>query len=116
MSSSGKAGKAGGEKAASQSHSAKAGLQIPVGRIHRLLKKVITDQLLHDCNFPSIAIHSGLGQEEQNDCYKQFKAFEKRILVATNIFGRGIDVEQVNIVVNYDTPGEADSYLHRVGW
>ncbi|CAH7668748.1 histone H2A, embryonic-like protein [Phakopsora pachyrhizi] len=39
MSSSGKAGKAGGEKAASQSHSAKAGLQIPVGRIHRLLKK-----------------------------------------------------------------------------
>ncbi|KAI8446978.1 helicase, partial [Phakopsora pachyrhizi] len=72
-------------------------------------------QLLRDCNFPSIAIHLGLGQEEQIDCYKQFKAFKKRILVATNIFGRGIDVERVNIVVNYDTPGEADSYLHRVG-
>ncbi|KAA1117676.1 Suppressor of the cold-sensitive snRNP bioproteinsis mutant brr1-1 [Puccinia graminis f. sp. tritici] len=35
--------------------------------------------------------------------------------VATDIFGRGIDVERVNIVINYDTPGEADSYLHRVG-
>jgi ATP-dependent RNA helicase UAP56/SUB2 len=47
--------------------------------------------------------------------YKEFKNFEKRILVATDIFGRGIDVERVNIVVNYDTPADADSYLHRVG-
>jgi late competence protein required for DNA uptake (superfamily II DNA/RNA helicase) len=47
--------------------------------------------------------------------YTAFKAFEKRILVATDIFGRGIDVERVNIVVNYDAPGDADSYLHRVG-
>lgn len=35
--------------------------------------------------------------------------------MATDIFGRGIDVERVNIVVNYDAPGDADSYLHRVG-
>ena len=47
--------------------------------------------------------------------YTAFKAFEKRILVATDIFGRGIDVERVNIVVNYDCPPDADSYLHRVG-
>ena len=47
--------------------------------------------------------------------YTAFKAFEKRILVATDIFGRGIDVERVNIVVNYDSPLDADSYLHRVG-
>lgn len=48
--------------------------------------------------------------------YTAFKAFEKRILVATDIFGRGIDVERVNIVVNYDCPSDADSYLHRVGY
>lgn len=48
--------------------------------------------------------------------YTAFKAFEKRILVATDIFGRGIDVERVNIVVNYDCPADADSYLHRVGY
>jgi ATP-dependent RNA helicase UAP56/SUB2 len=47
--------------------------------------------------------------------YTAFKAFEKRILVATDIFGRGIDVERVNIVINYDSPPDADSYLHRVG-
>jgi len=48
--------------------------------------------------------------------YTAFKAFEKRILVATDIFGRGIDVERVNIVVNYDCPPDADTYLHRVGY
>jgi ATP-dependent RNA helicase UAP56/SUB2 len=36
-------------------------------------------------------------------------------MVATDIFGRGIDIERVNIVVNYDMPDSADSYLHRVG-
>ena len=37
-------------------------------------------------------------------------------MVATDIFGRGIDVERVNIVINYDCPPDADSYLHRVGY
>lgn len=36
-------------------------------------------------------------------------------MVATDIFGRGIDIERVNIVINYDMPDSADSYLHRVG-
>ncbi|EPQ61131.1 P-loop containing nucleoside triphosphate hydrolase protein [Gloeophyllum trabeum ATCC 11539] len=73
------------------------------------------DKLLVSCNFPSISIHSGLAQEERINRYTSFKAFEKRILVATDIFGRGIDVERVNIVINYDCPPDADSYLHRVG-
>lgn len=41
--------------------------------------------------------------------------FEARIMVATDIFGRGIDIERVNVVVNYDMPDSADQYLHRVG-
>jgi len=73
------------------------------------------DRLLRECNFPSIAIHSGLDQPERISRYKMFKNFEKRILVATDIFGRGIDVERVNVVINYDAPADADSYLHRVG-
>ena len=40
--------------------------------------------------------------------YTAFKAFEKRMLVATDIFGRCIDVERVNIVINYDCPPDAD--------
>jgi ATP-dependent RNA helicase UAP56/SUB2 len=73
------------------------------------------DKLLVECNFPSIAIHSGLQQEERINRYKQFKEFQKRIMVCTDLFGRGIDIERVNIVINYDMPEESDSYLHRVG-
>jgi len=73
------------------------------------------NKLLVDANFPSICIHSGMPQEERIARYKSFKDFNKRIMIATDIFGRGIDVERVNIVINYDMPDGADSYLHRVG-
>ncbi|KAK2196239.1 bifunctional P-loop containing nucleoside triphosphate hydrolase/RNA helicase [Babesia duncani] len=73
------------------------------------------DNLLNECNFPSIAIHAGLDQQERISRYTQFKNFDKRIMVATDLFGRGIDVERVNIVINYDMPDSTDSYLHRVG-
>jgi len=73
------------------------------------------NKLLVECNFPSICIHSGMPQEERIARYKSFKEFNKRIMVATDIFGRGIDIERVNIVFNYDMPDGADSYLHRVG-
>jgi hypothetical protein len=46
--------------------------------------------------------------------YKGFKEGHKRILVATDLVGRGIDIERVNIVINYDMPDSADTYLHRV--
>jgi ATP-dependent RNA helicase UAP56/SUB2 len=73
------------------------------------------DKLLVECNFPSIAIHSGLKQEERIARYKQFKEFQKRIMVCTDLFGRGIDIERVNIVINYDMSDDGDTYLHRVG-
>merc|ERR1712203_1133995 len=78
-------------------------------------RAVALDKLLVECNFPSIAVHSGLSQEDRITRYKQFKDFQKRILVATDLFGRGIDIERVNIVINYDMPDDSDSYLHRVG-
>jgi len=73
------------------------------------------DRLLSECNFPSICIHAGLEQHERITRYQQFKNFEKRIMVATDLFGRGIDIERVNIVINYDMPDSTDTYLHRVG-
>lgn len=71
-------------------------------------------ELLVDQNFPAITIHRGMSQEERLSRYKQFKDFQKRILVATNLFGRGMDIERVNIVFNYDMPEDSDTYLHRV--
>ena len=73
------------------------------------------DKLLTECNFPSISIHRGMSQEERLARYKSFKEGHKRILVATDLVARGIDIERVNIVINYDMPDGADTYLHRVG-
>lgn len=89
------------------------------------------DKLLKECNFPSIAVHSGVSQDERyvvltvsqirhaNEHsirrYKEFKEFKKRICVATDVFGRGIDIERINLAINYDLPMDAHSYLHRVG-
>ncbi|XP_072934110.1 ATP-dependent RNA helicase WM6 [Epargyreus clarus] len=71
-------------------------------------------QLLTDQNFPAIGIHRSMTQDERLSRYQQFKDFQKRILVATNLFGRGMDIERVNIVFNYDMPEDSDTYLHRV--
>jgi ATP-dependent RNA helicase UAP56/SUB2 len=71
-------------------------------------------KLLVDQNFPAIAIHSRMKQEERLKRYNDFKEFRKRILVASDLFGRGMDIERVNIVVNYDMPENSDTYLHRV--
>ena len=47
--------------------------------------------------------------------YNSFKKGEKRILVTTDLMARGIDIERVNLVVNYDMPDSSNTYLHRVG-
>ncbi|KAK6351683.1 Suppressor of the cold-sensitive snRNP biogenesis mutant brr1-1 [Orbilia javanica] len=73
------------------------------------------NKLLVECNFPSIAVHSGISQEERIKRYTSFKEFNKRICVATDVFGRGIDIERINLAINYDLPADPDSYLHRVG-
>ncbi|KAG0335945.1 Suppressor of the cold-sensitive snRNP biogenesis mutant brr1-1 [Podila humilis] len=73
------------------------------------------NKLLVECNFPSICIHSQMEQEERIARFKSFKEFNKRILVATDVFARGVDVSRVNVVINYDVPEVADTYLHRVG-
>jgi ATP-dependent RNA helicase UAP56/SUB2 len=73
------------------------------------------DKLLKECQFPSMCIYGGLDQKERLERYNKFKEYKSRILVSTDIFGRGVDFERVNIVINYDMPKSADQYLHRVG-
>jgi ATP-dependent RNA helicase UAP56/SUB2 len=73
------------------------------------------DKMLRKCFFPSMCIHSNLKQEERLERYKQFKEYKTRVLVATNLFGRGVDIERINIVINFDMPTEPNTYLHRVG-
>jgi len=73
------------------------------------------NKLLTDCNFPAICIHRSMKQEERIDRYRKFKDFHSRIMVATDLLSRGIDIERVNVVINYDMPESSDTYLHRVG-
>lgn len=76
--------------------------------------KALTE-LLRECQFPATCIHSQMSQEDRIKTYADFKEFKSRIMVSTDLFGRGIDIERVNIVINYDMSEDADSYLHRVG-
>jgi len=73
------------------------------------------NKLLQECNFPSTCVYGGMSQEERLKVYNSFKDYQSRILVSTDLFGRGVDFERVNIVINYDMPTGADPYLHRVG-
>ena len=66
-------------------------------------------------NLSAVKIHSGMTQNQRLTAYETFKAFQKRILVATKMFDRGIDFERVNLVINYDMPDNSDTYLHAVG-
>ncbi|MEW5311374.1 MAG: hypothetical protein WDW38_003095 [Sanguina aurantia] len=80
------------------------------------------NRLLNECNFPSVTLYGGMDQKDRIETYTNFKSGKHRILVATDLVGRGIDIERVNIVINYDMPetderhgNGADTYLHRVG-
>lgn len=72
-------------------------------------------RILVDCSFPAAHLTSGMPQVERIETYQKFKDFQYRILVATNLVGRGIDIARINVVINYDMPENADTYLHRVG-
>jgi ATP-dependent RNA helicase RhlE len=61
------------------------------------------------------AIHSDLDQNERKDVLRLFKNREVQILVATDIVSRGIDIENISLVINYNVPQDAEDYVHRVG-
>tara|TARA_X000000950_G_scaffold283607_1_gene384817 strand:+ start:70 stop:1263 length:1194 start_codon:yes stop_codon:yes gene_type:complete len=66
-------------------------------------------------NFTVASIHSDMTQEERTRILKDFRSGETRILISTDLLSRGIDVQQVSIVINYDIPSSIDNYIHRIG-
>ena len=61
------------------------------------------------------AIHSDLEQLEREEVLRNFRSKKLNILVATDILSRGIDIEDIGLVINYDVPGDAEDYIHRIG-
>ena len=60
-------------------------------------------------------MHSGLDQKEREDTIRNFKSKKIRILVATDILSRGIDIKGIELVINYEVPHDAEDYVHRIG-
>ena len=60
-------------------------------------------------------MHSDLTQQERNEVMYDFKAGKKDVLVATDIVARGIDIDDIQMVINYDVPHDAEDYVHRIG-
>jgi superfamily II DNA/RNA helicase len=65
--------------------------------------------------FNAKAIHSDLDQDERENVLRDFKNRKVQILVATDIIARGIDIEKIDLVLNFDVPRDAEDYVHRVG-
>jgi len=61
------------------------------------------------------AIHSDLEQKEREEVLRDFTARKTQVLVATDILARGIDIEGIDLVINYDVPNDAEDYVHRIG-
>lgn len=64
---------------------------------------------------PSAAIHGGRSQAQRQRALDAFKAGRSSVLVATDVVARGIDVDEISHVVNYDMPNTAEDYVHRIG-
>ena len=66
-------------------------------------------------NINCAAMHSDLSQAERDDVMYRFKAGQVSVLVATDIVARGIDIDDILCVINYDVPRDAEDYVHRIG-
>lgn len=70
---------------------------------------------LSNDEYESAALHGGLNQRQRERTTRQFRAMEYRILVATDVAARGLDIPHVEHVINYDMPMVAEDYIHRIG-
>ena len=76
------------------------------------------DELTESLNgrgYRAEALHGGLSQEQRDRVMKKFRANTADLLIATDVAARGLDVEHVSHVVNYDVPTSAEGYVHRIG-
>lgn len=78
-------------------------------------KAIFLKELLEKRNFTVGIIHGGYNQYERNDIMSDFKNGKTRILITTDILSRGIDIQQISLVINYDIPFKVEPYLHRIG-
>jgi len=74
----------------------------------------LTEQL-HSRDFTVSALHGDMEQKERELIMKEFRSGSSRVLITTDLLARGIDVQQVSLVINYDLPKDRENYIHRIG-
>jgi translation initiation factor 4A len=80
-----------------------------ISRVNELHEMMTLD------SFPVCCIHGGMDKQERNASFNEFKSGEKRVLISSNVTARGIDIQQVSTVINFDVPKSPHTYLHRIG-
>lgn len=80
-----------------------------VKRVMDLHAAMVQDQ------FPVCAIHSSMDKGERDIAFNEFKSGKARVLISSNVTARGIDIQQVSTVINFDLPKDIHTYIHRIG-
>lgn len=73
------------------------------------------DDFLYENGYSCMKLHGGLEQRDRTKIMDRFKRNEFRYLIATDVAARGIDVEEISLIINYDMPEKADRFIHRIG-
>jgi len=80
-----------------------------VKRVAELYEAMLED------GFPVCRIHSGMDKEDRDIAFSDFRSGKYRVLISSNVTARGIDIQQVSVVINFDIPKDIHTYLHRIG-
>eukprot|EP00842_Homolaphlyctis_polyrhiza_P004394 jgi/Hompol1/4956/HPOL_001888-RA len=70
---------------------------------------------MREANFTVASMHGEMPQKERDAIMQEFRQGASRVLITTDVWARGIDVQQVSLVINYDLPGNRENYIHRIG-
>ena len=71
--------------------------------------------MLRFLNFKAVNINGSLAQQQRLNALNRFKSNDRDILIATDVASRGLDIPNVDVVINFDIPGNSKDYVHRVG-
>jgi ATP-dependent RNA helicase len=74
----------------------------------------LTDKM-REANFTVSSMHGEMPQKERDSIMSDFRQGNSRVLISTDVWARGIDVQQVSLVINYDLPSNRENYIHRIG-
>lgn len=70
---------------------------------------------MREKNFTVSCMHGDMPQKEREAIMAEFRGGDSRVLITTDVWARGLDVQQVSLVINYDLPNNRENYIHRIG-